>query len=167
MDCVLGWLISGCSCALQEPFKLQVLVRTTIYHSLVQDNRAVRDDCALRLQRAGPAERGPLRIQMPRRPARQTSRSTMYYCWSSEVHAAQTWDPGGECILPGRPPVALIPRPACSSWAPAFAACASEALYVAIQSGATAHLRCWDPGHVQQATVSRPNSRWSHRAHSG
>ena len=37
------------------------------------------------------------------------------------------------CTLPGRPPVTLIPRPACSSWVPAFAACASKALYAAIQ----------------------------------
>ena len=34
------------------------------------------------------------------------------------AHAAKAWCTGCECILPGCPPVALIPRPSCSSWVP-------------------------------------------------
>ena len=38
---------------------------------------------------------------------------------------------------------------------PVFTACASKALCVAFQPGATARLGCWAPGYLRQATLSR------------
>ena len=85
---------------------------------------------------------------------------------ASQAYAAKTWDPGGECILPGCPPVALIPRPACSSWVPDFAACASKALYGAIQPVSWLVYNARTPG-MGSTPHSAGSARWSRRAHSG